>query len=173
MDYLLQTQAKKNTLRQWFCGENYPGKSFFYKVEFVMQTIRSIFVWGRELVCWHQLNETFSLTFFCLYWIAILSRFNCIRSPCCAYKSNVLYKLSVKCIINGMQAESYERKYFPSNNNLKFVRADSSLKVKCKKKLGIQVSLKLSFIAFQFCFPSFSLPWLVTSCYASQVIRMM
>ena len=133
MDYLLQTQAKKNTLRQWFCGENYPGKSFFYKVEFVMQTIRSIFVWGRELVCWHQLNETFSLTFFCLYWIAILSRFNCIRSPCCACKSNVLYKLSVKCIINGMQAESYERKYFPSNNNLKFVRADSSLKVKCKK----------------------------------------
>ena len=44
MDYLLQTEAKKNTLRQWFCGENYPEKSFLYKVEFVMQTIRSIFV---------------------------------------------------------------------------------------------------------------------------------
>ena len=27
-------------------------------------------------------------------------------------------------------AESYERKYFPSNNNLKFVRADSSLNEK-------------------------------------------
>lgn len=134
-----------------------------WRVEkFVMQTIRSIFVWGRELVCWHQVNETFSLTFFCLYWIAILSLFNCILSPCCACKSNVLYKLSVKCIINGMHAESYERKYFPSNNNLKFVRADSSLKVKCKKELGTQVSLKLSFIAFQF---SFSPPFPFLACY--------
>lgn len=61
-----------------------------------------------------------------------------------------------------MHAESYERKYFPSNNNLKFVRADSSLKVKCKKELGTQVPLKLSFIAFQF---SFSPPFPFLACY--------
>ena len=42
-------------------------------------------------------------------------------------------------------AESYERKYFPSNNNLKFVRADSSLKEKFKK-LDRKLSQKFLFI---------------------------